>query len=67
MCWQVYAQIHQPVVIGAMTGGDLAFEWFDRAITARDAIASHLPSMPLYDGLRPDPRFRKLLARMNLA
>ncbi len=50
-----------------MTGGDLAFEWFDRAITARDAIASHLPSMPLYDGLRPDPRFRKLLARMNLA
>jgi tetratricopeptide (TPR) repeat protein len=48
-------------------GDDLAFEWFDRAITARDAIASHLPSMPLYDGLRPDPRFRKLLARMNLA
>jgi len=44
-----------------------AFEWFDRAIDARDPIVTHLPSMPLYDGIRNDPRFERLLARMHLA
>lgn len=29
-------------------------------------IVTHLPSMPLYDGIRDDPRFSALLARMNL-
>ncbi len=47
-------------------GDDRVFEWFDKAIDARDPIATHLPSMPLYDGLRADPRFDALLARMNL-
>jgi TolB-like protein len=47
-------------------GDDRVFEWLDRAITARDPIATHLPSMPLYDGLRGDPRFPVLLARMGL-
>jgi len=28
---------------------------------------THLPSMPLYDGIRHDPRFTALLVRMNLA
>ena len=43
------------------------FEWLNRAIDARDPIVTHLPSMPLYDGIRGDPRFKALLARMNLA
>ena len=47
-------------------GDDRVFEWFDKAIDARDPIATHLPSMPIYDGLRADPRFHALLARMNL-
>ncbi len=47
-------------------GDDRVFEWFDKAIDARDPIATHLPSMPIYDGLRADPRFDALLARMNL-
>jgi hypothetical protein len=47
-------------------GDDRAFEWFERAIDAREPIVTHLPSMPLYDRLRRDPRFDALLARMNL-
>ncbi len=106
-CWQVYEEIRQPLVIGAMSavcglssqrqkardllrelgemarntnvppfafalaylglGDDRVFEWLDRAVTARDPIATHLPSMPLYDGLRGDPRFPVLLAKMGLA
>jgi TolB-like protein/Tfp pilus assembly protein PilF len=42
------------------------FEWLDRAIDARDPVVALLPSMPLFDGIRSDPRFRALLARMNL-
>jgi serine/threonine-protein kinase len=48
-------------------GDDRVFEWLDKAIDARDPIATHLPSMPLYDGIRDDPRFEALLRRMNLA
>ena len=47
-------------------GDDRMFEWFDKAIDARDPVVTHLPSMPLYDGIRDDPRFCALLARMHL-
>jgi TolB-like protein len=47
-------------------GDDHVFEWLDKAIDARDPVATHLPSMPIYDGIRDDPRFRALLARMHL-
>jgi hypothetical protein len=46
---------------------DRVFEWLDRAIDARDPVVTHLPWMPLYDGIRDDPRFRTLLTRMHLA
>ena len=105
-CWQVYEQIRQPLVIGAMAGvcglfsqrekarellgeleeiarhssvraqafalaylglgDDRVFEWLDRAITAHDPMSTHLPSMPIYDGLRGDPRFPMLLSKMGL-
>jgi TolB-like protein len=45
---------------------ELVFEWLDKAIDARDPAVTHMPSMPIYDGIRDDPRFRKLLAKMNL-
>jgi Flp pilus assembly protein TadD len=48
-------------------GDDRAFEWFNGAIAERDPVVTHLPSMPLYDGIRSDPRFHALLARMHLA
>jgi serine/threonine-protein kinase len=47
-------------------GDDRVFEWLDKAIDARDPVVTHLPSMPLYDGIRNDPRFGALLRRMNL-
>jgi TolB-like protein len=46
---------------------ELVFEWLDKAIDARDPAVTHMPSMPIYDGIREDPRFRQLLAKMNLA
>ena len=105
-CWQVYEQVRQPLVVGAMAvvcgmtfqpgkarelleelediaqtspvppqafalaylgvGDDRVFEWLDRAIAARHPMATHLPSMPLYDCIRHDPRFPGLLAKMGL-
>jgi len=43
------------------------FEWLDKAIDARDPAVTHMPSMPIYDGIRKDSRFRQLLTKMNLA
>jgi TolB-like protein/Flp pilus assembly protein TadD len=48
-------------------GDDRVFEFLERAIAARSPIATHLPSMPLFDSLRGDPRFAELLAKMGLA
>ena len=48
-------------------GDDRMFDWLSKAIDARDPVMTHLPSMPLYDGIRHDPRFTALLVRMNLA
>lgn len=45
---------------------DRVFEWLDKAIDARDPAVTHMPSMPIYDGIRDDPRFHKLLAKMGL-
>ncbi len=47
-------------------GDDRVFEWLDRAIDARDPAVTHMPSMPIYDGIRQDDRFRALLAKMRL-
>ncbi len=48
-------------------GDGRAFEWLERAVDARDPVMTHLPSMPFYDGVRADSRFRALLAKMRLA
>jgi hypothetical protein len=48
-------------------GDDRMFEWLNKAIDDRDPVVTHLPSMPFYDGIRDDPRFQALLAKMDLA
>ena len=48
-------------------GDDRMFEWLSRAIDDRDPVVTHLPSMPFYDGIQDDPRFKALLVRVNLA
>ncbi len=105
-CQKVYEQVHEPLVVGAMScvcglflrrkrakqllselhgmsrtayvsplafafaylglADDRVFEWLNKAIDARDMAVTHMPSMPIYDGIRDDPRFRALLARMRL-
>lgn len=48
-------------------GDEHVFEWLDQAIDARDPAVTHLASLPIYDGIRGDPRFHTLLAKMHLA
>lgn len=45
---------------------DRAFEWLGRCIDEREPVILHFPHMPIYDGLRGDPRFAALLRRMRL-
>jgi len=45
---------------------DHAFEWLDKAVETHDWQLPLLKAEPVFDGLRPDPRFPVLLARLNL-
>jgi serine/threonine-protein kinase len=42
-------------------------DWLERAVEEREPFIVEFPSKPLYDTLRPHPRFQALLARMRLA
>jgi tetratricopeptide (TPR) repeat protein len=58
--WQIacaYAWVGQP---------DKAFEWLDRAYAQRDGGLKGIKYFPLLRGLRGDPRFAAMLAKMNL-
>lgn len=45
---------------------DRVFIWLDQAIDQREPAVTHLPGMMIYDPLRADPRFARLLQRMGL-
>jgi tetratricopeptide (TPR) repeat protein len=45
---------------------DKAFEWLDRAFTQKDPGLINVKTDPLFTSLRGDPRFSKLLRRMQL-
>jgi len=45
---------------------DQAFAWLDRAYAERDIWFLHLKSLQLFDSLRSDPRFTRLLKQMHL-
>ena len=44
---------------------DKAFQWLDRAYENREYWMVSLKILPYWDPLRSDPRFQKLLDRMN--
>lgn len=46
---------------------DRAFAWLEKAIESHDGWLTLIKIQPAYDSLRNDPRFIKLLERMNLA
>jgi DNA-binding winged helix-turn-helix (wHTH) protein/TolB-like protein/Flp pilus assembly protein TadD len=46
---------------------DAAFVWLDKAIDERDGWIALIKIQPAYDNLRADPRFTKVLERMNLS
>lgn len=45
---------------------DRVFEWLGRCVDDREPVILHFPHMPIYDGLRTDPRFEAMLRRMGL-
>jgi hypothetical protein len=45
----------------------VAFDWFEKAVEARDWQMGMLKVEPAFDGLRSDPRFAALLERVGLS
>ena len=46
---------------------DLAIDWLETACAERDPLLTMIFVNPSHDALRSDPRFEKLLLRMNFA
>jgi serine/threonine-protein kinase len=46
---------------------DAAFEWWSRAVDVRDPLIMPIKTLPIFDPVRGDPRYRALLGRMNLS
>lgn len=59
-----------PTIIASIYTGlgekDQAFAWLDKAYSGRDFILVFLKVEPMFDGLRSDPRFARLLQRVGL-
>lgn len=53
-------------VYAGLNDKDLAFEWLERAYQERSFFMAILKTETSLDNLRPDPRFKDLLKRMNL-
>ncbi|MGB6341001.1 MAG: hypothetical protein WBF32_14615, partial [Candidatus Aminicenantaceae bacterium] len=45
---------------------DEALEWLEKAYEERDPNFSYICVDPIFDDLRDDPRFQKLLRHLNL-
>ena len=75
---KVVAQLHEaskihyvpPYFMGlihaALGEKDKAFSWLEKAYEEHDSYLVRLKVEPVMDPLRADPRFKKLLSRMNL-
>ena len=50
----------------ALEEDSTAFDWLERAVALREHDVHYLAVEPRFDRIRPDPRFRALLARIGL-
>lgn len=55
------------VKYAALGDREQAFQWLEKAYEERDTWLVHLKIDPMLDGIRLDPRYANLLARINLA
>jgi serine/threonine-protein kinase len=53
-------------IYGALGDREQAFAWLERARVERDSLLVLLKVEPMFDSLRPDPRFISLLHRVGL-
>ncbi len=44
-----------------------AFEWLEKAYEEHDSGLVSLAVEPMFENIRPDPRFREILRRMKLS
>ncbi len=54
-------------VYAVLNERDRAFEWLDRAVEERTTTIPEYVNEPVFDGIRTDPRFHKLLQAIGLA
>jgi tetratricopeptide (TPR) repeat protein len=57
---------HMAMIYAGLGERDKAFGWLEKAYEDREGRMTILKMAPEFDGLRSDPRFTKLLQRMNL-
>jgi serine/threonine protein kinase/Tfp pilus assembly protein PilF len=57
---------HMAVLFMALGQNDQAFDWLEKAYSGRSAELTALNIDPLWDDLRPDPRFSELLRKIGL-
>lgn len=63
-----YGEVNVALIHAYRGERDQAFDWLNRAVTARDINLGHrLRYDPIFAPLQGDPRFRALLRRMNLS
>jgi len=73
---EVVAALQEPRFFGAVQGAELlaqlgeneaSLDLLERAVEERSPYLPWINAMPQYDGLRPDPRFRAILAWVRFA
>lgn len=52
--------------IHAVANHEAAFEWLERGIEERDVMSVYLRVNPLFDSIRDDPRFERLIQRIGM-
>lgn len=59
--------LHFADIYTALRSYDEACTWMERACDDRNGFATYIGTLPLYDGIRSDERFARLVGRIGLA